>query len=152
MRFWLPALLAMAVLPASAHHPFTPYYDASKPGSITGQIVELRSINPHVVLIIEGTAPDGRTGRWAFEGLPPTVLRRRQQDYKERLQVGTRITISGWPAKDPQARAFSGTLLRSRTGRRWSSDRPRRGHSTAGAARIPAHTGTLTHDHSERRS
>jgi hypothetical protein len=111
MRFWLPALLAMAVLPASAHHPFTPYYDASKPGSITGQIVELRSINPHVVLIIEGTAPDGRTGRWAFEGLPPTVLRRRQQDYKERLQVGTRITISGWPAKDPQARAFSGNTV-----------------------------------------
>jgi len=28
MRFWLPALIAIAVLPVSAHHPFTPYYDA----------------------------------------------------------------------------------------------------------------------------
>ena len=108
MRFWIPALIVMAVLPAGAHHPFTPYYDASKPASITGVIVELRSINPHVVLIIDGAGPDGRSGRWAFEGSAPNALLRRQQDYKERLKVGTKITVSGWPAKDPQARAFSG--------------------------------------------
>ena len=65
MRFWLPALVAIAVLPVGAHHPFTPYYDASKPASISGPIVELRTVNPHAVLIIEGTGPDGRTGRWA---------------------------------------------------------------------------------------
>ena len=92
----------------AAHHPFTPYYEASKPGSITGVIAELRDINPHVVLIIEGTGPDGRTGRWAFEGLPPNAfLRRGLKDFRERLRPGTTITISGWPAKDPQARAFS---------------------------------------------
>src|SRR2546430_581598 len=48
MRFWLPALVAIAVLPVSAHHPFTPYYDASKPGSVTGVVAEIRVINPHV--------------------------------------------------------------------------------------------------------
>ena len=111
MRFWLPALVAIAVLPASAHHPFTPYYDASKPASISGPIVELRTVNPHVVLIIEGPGPDGRTGRWAFEGSAPNAFLRRQKDYKERLTVGTRITISGWAAKDPQARAFSGGIV-----------------------------------------
>jgi hypothetical protein len=111
MRFWLPALVAIAVLPVGAHHPFTPYYDASKLASISGPIVELRMVNPHAVLIIEGTGPDGRTGRWAFEGLAPNALVRRQKDYKERLTVGTRITISGWAAKDPQARAFSGGTI-----------------------------------------
>ena len=110
MRLWLPALIAIAVLPVSAHHPFTPYYDASRPASITGAIVELRTVNPHAVLIIEGTAPDGRTGRWAFEGLAPNALLR-QSDLKERLKVGTVITISGWAAKDPQARAFSGNTV-----------------------------------------
>ena len=109
MRFWLPALVAIAVLPVGAHHPFAPYYDASKPASISGPIVELRTVNPHVVLIIDGTGPDGRTGRWAFEGLPPNAYQYRGlKDYKERLKPGTTITISGWPAKDPQARAFSG--------------------------------------------
>ena len=112
MRFWLPALVAIAVLPASAHHPFTPYYDAARPAAITGQIIELRARNPHAVLIVEGTAPDGRTGRWAFEGLPPNVYQYRGlKDYKERLKPGTTITISGWPAKDPQARAFTGGTI-----------------------------------------
>ena len=109
MRFWLPALIAIAVLPAGAHHPLMPYYDASKPGSITGVVADLRAVNPHVVLIVVGTGPDGRTGRWAFEGFPPNVfLRRGQKDFREKLQPGTRITISGWPARDPEARAFSG--------------------------------------------
>ena len=108
MRVWLPALVAIAVLPVGAHHPFTPYYDASKLASISGPIVELRTVNPHVVLIIDGTGPDGRAGRWAFEGSAPNAFLRRQKDYKERLTVGTRIMISGWAAKDPQARAFSG--------------------------------------------
>ena len=109
MRFWLPGLVAIAVLPVGAHHPFTPYYDASRTGSVTGVVAELRVINPHVVVIIDGPGPDGRTGRWAFEGHPPNVfMRQGQKDFRDRLQPGTRITISGWPAKDPNARAFSG--------------------------------------------
>ena len=50
IRFWLPTLMAIAVLPVGAHHPFTPYYDASKPASISGPIVELRMVNRHAVL------------------------------------------------------------------------------------------------------
>ena len=112
MRLWLPALLAMAVaVPAAAHHPFTPYYDASRLTSITGVVVELRVANPHVVLIVEGRGPDGTSGRWAFEGLPPTAFRRQHKDFEERLQPGTTITISGWPATDPNARAFSGRAV-----------------------------------------
>ena len=117
MRFWLPALVAIAVVGAGAHHPFTPYYDASRPASLTGSVAELRVINPHVVLIIDAQGPDGRTGRWAFEGYPPNALvRQGAKDFKERLQPGTSITITGWPAKDPNARAFSGRDVTFRDG------------------------------------
>jgi hypothetical protein len=108
MRFWLAALVAVFVMPVAAHHPFTPYFDASRLVSMSGSSVELRATNPHAVLVVEGTAPDGRTGRWAFEGLPPNAYRYRGlANYKERLTPGTAITISGWAATDPQARAFS---------------------------------------------
>ena len=111
MRLVLAALLvASTVVPALAHHPFTPFYDASKLVSLTGVVVELRNINPHIVLVVEGALPDGRSGRWAFEGFSPNVFTRLHgvKDYKQRLRAGTRLTITGWPAKDPTARAFSG--------------------------------------------
>lgn len=109
MKFWVAVSMAIAVLPAGAHHPLTPHYDVSRPASITGVVAELRVSNPHVVVILEGTAPDGRTGRWAVEGFPPNVFARRgPTDFRQRLQPGTRVTIAGWPATDPAARAFSG--------------------------------------------
>jgi hypothetical protein len=112
MRFWLPALVALAVIPVAAHHPASSYYDVTRPASISGPIVELRAVNPHAVLIVDGTGPDGRTGRWAFEGLPPNVFQRRgPTDFRERLKPGTIITISGWPANDPRARAFSANTI-----------------------------------------
>ena len=109
MRLLIAAFVLAAVVPAGAHHPFTPYYDASKLVSVTGVIVELRDLNPHVVLIVDGTTTDGRSGKWAFEGFPPSVYQRRgMTDFREKLRTGTRMTISGWAAKDPTARAFSG--------------------------------------------
>ena len=108
MRVWLLVLMLAVALPAVAHHPFTPYYDGSKLEVLTGVVVELRIINPHVVLIVEVSGPEGRKGRWGFEGLPPGVLSRNGMDLKKKLQPGTPIVISGWPAKDPTARVFSG--------------------------------------------
>jgi Family of unknown function (DUF6152) len=109
MRLFLAAFILAAVVPLGAHHSFTAYYDASTPVSVTGVVVELRVANPHVALIVDVTAPGARSGRWAFEGFPPNAFARRgQADFREKLRPGTRITIAGWPAKDPAARALSG--------------------------------------------
>jgi Family of unknown function (DUF6152) len=108
MRFWSVALILAMALPLGAHHSFTQYYDASKQEVLTGVIVELQMINPHVVLIVDVSGPGGRKGRWAFEGYAPNAFSRGGLDIKRKFQPGKQITISGWPAKDPAARVFSG--------------------------------------------
>ena len=64
MRFCLPALVAIAVLPVAAHHPFTACCDASKLASISGPIVERRTIHPHVKALV-GSVP---LARWPVSG------------------------------------------------------------------------------------
>jgi hypothetical protein len=71
-------------------------------------VSEIRIINPHVVLLVDVTSPEGRKGRWGFEGIPPNAFSRNGVDLRKMLPPGTPITISGWPAKDPTARVFSG--------------------------------------------
>jgi hypothetical protein len=109
MRLFVAAFVLAACVSARAHHPFTPYYDAAQLVSVTGVVVELRDVNPHAVLIVDGTTTDGRAGLWAFEGLAPNVYQHRGlADFRETLRTGTRLTISGYAATDPAARAFSG--------------------------------------------
>jgi len=54
------------------------------------------------------TSPEGRKGRWSFEGLPPQAFQGRGVNLKEKLGPGTQLSISGCPAKDPAARFFCG--------------------------------------------
>jgi len=109
MRLFVAAFVLTAVVPAHAHHPVTSYYDVSQLVTVMGMVVEFRVNNPHVVLIVDGTTPDGRSGLWAFEGLPPNAFARRgPKNFREQLRTGARVTISGWAANDPAVRAFSG--------------------------------------------
>jgi hypothetical protein len=107
MRIWLVVLMLAVAVPAAAHHSFSQYYDGSKLEVLTGVVSEIRIINPHVVLIVDVTSPEGRKGRWGFEGIPPNAFSRNGVDLRKMLPPGTPITISGWPAKDPTARVFS---------------------------------------------
>jgi hypothetical protein len=107
MKIWLVVLMLAVAVPAAAHHSFSQYYDGSKLEVLTGVVSEIRIINPHVVLIVDVTSPEGRKGRWGFEGIPPNAFSRNGVDLRKMLPPGTPITISGWPAKDPTARVFS---------------------------------------------
>jgi len=108
MKIWLVVLMLAVAVPAAAHHSFSQYYDASKLEVLTGVISEIRIVNPHVVLIVDVTSPEGHKGRWAFEGNPINSFSRNGVDLKKKLLPGMQITISAWPAKDRTARAFSG--------------------------------------------
>jgi hypothetical protein len=110
MRGWtslrIVAILALVMNVASAHHPFSAHYNATKSGMITGKIAAVQWTNPHVVLALD-VESDGKTERWMIEGYPPNTLRRQGWD-KDSLRQGDRITVSGWPARDATLKIFSG--------------------------------------------
>jgi hypothetical protein len=100
------ALLALAINVASAHHPFSVNYDAAKVGTLTGKVAAVQWTNPHVVFALD-VESDGKTERWMVEGNPPNTLLRQGWD-KGSLREGTRITVSGWHARDASLKIFSG--------------------------------------------
>jgi Family of unknown function (DUF6152) len=111
MRAWtvfqIAAMLGLVTNEASAHHPFSVNYDATKFGMLTGRVAAVQWANPHVVLALDVESRDGKTERWMIEGYPPNVLRRQGWD-KDSLRDGDRITVSGWHARDATLKIFSG--------------------------------------------
>jgi hypothetical protein len=100
------AILASVMNVASAHHPFSAHYDATKSGTLTGNVAAVQWTNPHVVLALDVESA-GKTERWMIEGYPPNTLLRQGWD-KDSLREGKRITVSGWPARDANLKIFSG--------------------------------------------
>ena len=110
MREWTVlravAIFALVMNVASAHHPFSMNYDATKFGTLTGKVAAVQWTNPHVVLALD-VESDGKTERWVIEGNPPSALLR-QGWAKDSLREGDRITVSGWHARDATLKIFSG--------------------------------------------
>jgi hypothetical protein len=104
------ALLSLALVfgvgaRLSAHHSFAAHYDMSKPITIEGSIVEVRLSNPHSWFYLDVKETDGKITRWAFEaGTPGGMIR---NGYKaSELPPGTRVTITGFPARDAEKRGM----------------------------------------------
>jgi len=91
-------LLAMAALPAPAHHSFAEY-DTSKLVSLDGEVAELLLINPHSALLIKVAQQDGSVAEWRVELGAPSALRRRGVTL-DSLPPGTNVNVSGFQARD----------------------------------------------------
>ena len=91
--------------PLSAHHSFAAHYDMSKPITIEGSLVEVRLSNPHSWFYLDVKETDGKVTRWAFEaGTPGGMIR---NGYKaSELPAGTRVTITGFPAREAEKRGM----------------------------------------------
>ena len=92
------ALMA-AALPLAAHHSFSAEFDGSKSVTLDGKVVMMEWVNPHSWLHIDVTAPDGKVERWKVEGGSPNVLQRLGWT-RDSLPAGTRVKVTGAPAKD----------------------------------------------------
>jgi hypothetical protein len=89
-----------------AHHSFSAEFDGSKTVTLEGKVVMMEFVNPHSWLHIDANMPDGKVERWKIEGGSPNVMFRLGWN-RDTLPAGTRVKVSGAPAKDGAKRMSS---------------------------------------------
>jgi hypothetical protein len=99
-------MLMAAALPVAAHHSFGAEFDATKPVTLEGKVVEMEWLNPHSWLTIDVPKEDGKVERWHIEGGSPSVLLRLGWN-RDSLPAGTKIKVVAFQAKDGSFRGSS---------------------------------------------
>ena len=96
--------LALGITSVAAHHSAT-MYDHSKTMTIKGVVVELRWVNPHVSLSINGTVGDSETPQlWVMEMTSPGNLVRAGGWRRDAVKPGDKVEIDFSPLRDPEKR------------------------------------------------
>ena len=94
---WRTALAVAACLAggsAQAHHAFAAEYDTDRHGTLIGEVIDVRFINPHVRYLIRAEMDDGAGEEWELQTHNVrTMVRMGWTD--ETIQVGDRIEVAG---------------------------------------------------------
>lgn len=90
--------LVTVTVTASAHHSFAAFFDHEKNVSIHGKVTQFYFTNPHGMVAVEMTNPDGSKLLWKGETNSPSAMARRGWT-KQSVKVGDMVTMEGWPAR-----------------------------------------------------
>jgi hypothetical protein len=93
---WAATLLGGS---ARAHHSFAVFFQTDKTIAVTGVVTEFQFKNPHGLIRLTVTRPDGGVEEWTAETNSPSILARRGWD-KQTLKPGEKVTVQGWPARN----------------------------------------------------
>jgi hypothetical protein len=102
-------------------------YDLDKPIEFSGTVVRMEFVNPHSMLVLEVTNPDGSKTIWKFQAGAITTLRRLglvKPSAEGGLKAGDQVTASGFAARSGNPQGML-KQLRMPTGRvitTWSGD------------------------------
>jgi hypothetical protein len=88
----------------AAHHSST-MFDHSKTMTITGTVLELRWVNPHVSVLIKGIVGDGKTEEeWLMEMTSPGNLVRAGGWSRNAVKAGDEVIVEFSPLRDTSLR------------------------------------------------
>ena len=114
MRIGLRTLLllagvAIAAVPAFAHHSLFAVFDEGQTVTLKGMVSKVEWVNPHVYLYLDVADPAGKVTTWSVETFPPSTLRRAGLT-REKLGLGQNITLLGYKARNGKDLAFLRTI------------------------------------------
>ena len=92
-------VLTAVTVPAFAHHSETAEFNPDTPVKITGTIVRVEWLNPHVWFYVDVKDDKGNVTTWGFSGAPPGNLMRRGIT-KDVLKIGAVVNVTGARARD----------------------------------------------------
>ena len=101
----IAAGLAMAVVPALAHHSLFAVFDEDHSVTLKGVVSKVEWVNPHVYLYIDVADEAGKVNTWSIETFPPTTLRRAGLS-RDKLGYGEAVTLLGYKARNGSQLAF----------------------------------------------
>jgi hypothetical protein len=93
------AVLATASL--QAHHSPSAIFDMSKHVSVTGTLMRVDWVNPHIVLSVEAKGEGGKVEQWTFQSNPPSWYKSvglARADFAK--AIGQTITVQAVKARD----------------------------------------------------
>jgi hypothetical protein len=101
MKRNVPAVLVLMALtaPAFGHHSETAEFDQNVPVKVTGTIVKVEWLNPHVWFYVDVADEKGSVTTWGFSAAPPGALMRRGIT-KDALKIGAVVNVEGSRARD----------------------------------------------------
>ncbi len=98
-RGLIAVALALSALVAQAHHSFAVFFDHEKSVTVQGKVTEFQFRNPHGIVAVEVSNPDGSRVIWKAETNSPSMMLRRGWT-RDSIRPGDMITVEGWPARD----------------------------------------------------
>jgi len=113
-----------AALPALAHHAFEAEFDVGQKVKVTGTLVKVDWVNPHMYFYVEVKDTDGKVVTWSFQNGPPLMLRSGGLE-RDMLTIGQQVTVDGYGAKDGTKHLGWANILHMQDGRVITLNRPK---------------------------
>jgi len=104
-------VMALGAGEANAHHSFEAEFDREMTIELEGVVTEVQWTNPHARVLVDVTDDNGETVNWNLELMSPNMYIR-QGWRKNTLQVGDKVVITGWRARNDPHVGNVGTIKR----------------------------------------